>query len=352
MKENSFNFKFDKRLKKQFFSTVYFSKTTKILNKNKDISILQFTHFCDKKVKVCGIKEVIQLIKFCLPKKHLKKIEVYGFKDGDLVDSSQSILLIKGPYYLFSWLENIIDGILARRSSVATNCYELSKVVNLKNVIYMADRTDDYLLQPYDGYAAFVGGIRNFVTPAQIEFIKNNPSVNAGGTIPHALIQQFDGKLLDALFAYQNSFPNDNLVALIDYHNDVVDEIKVMSKKITNLYAVRIDTSKNLIDKSLPKKNVNYGINPNLVKLVRKTLDAYGFKKTKIIVSSGLNKQTIKKFIDQKAPVDIYGVGASLIERNVNFTADLVVKNDNHEAKFGRKLYVPLNQISKLKRYL
>ncbi|WP_342264238.1 hypothetical protein [Spiroplasma endosymbiont of Clivina fossor] len=47
------------------------------------------------------------------------------------------VLKITGPYHLFGYLEGIIDGILARRSSVATNCNEILKVSNDKPIIYV-----------------------------------------------------------------------------------------------------------------------------------------------------------------------------------------------------------------------
>jgi len=75
-------------------------------------------------------------------------------------------------------------------------------------------------------------------------------------------------------------------------------------------------------------------------------------KNTKIIASSGIDCQKIKRFQEENSPVDFYGIGSSLITRNVHFTADLVLKNNQHQAKEGRKLFIDINSIKNLKRYL
>ena len=122
----------------------------------------------------------------------------------------------------------------------------------------MADRTDDYVVQPYDGYAAYVGGIRNFVTEASVKYIKQFNNVKASGTIPHALIQQFKGDLPRAVKAYHQTFPQDKLVALIDYNNDVENEIINLKKSgIKDLDFIRIDTSANLVDFSIQRRYKN-----------------------------------------------------------------------------------------------
>jgi nicotinate phosphoribosyltransferase len=266
--------------------------------------------------------------------------------------------LIVGPYEIFGTFENIIDGILARRSSVCNNCDQMLKLITPQQLIYMADRTDDYLVQPYDGYAAYVGGVRHFVTDASIELIKNKKNIDVTGTIPHALIQQYDGNLNLAMQDYIKEYGAKNAVALIDYHNDVQSEIKLLSKDFNNLFAVRVDTSANLIDEGLvrtikdARNNMKlYGVSPELIKLTRKVLDESGFKQTKIIASSGIDVAKIKTYQIAKAPVDYYGVGSSLITRNIHFTADLVIKNGKAQAKTGRKLFMNINNIEKLHSY-
>jgi nicotinate phosphoribosyltransferase len=350
-------FKFDPRIATGYYSANYFNKSIKLVAKYKpnEIVCMQFVHFSKEPVKVCGVDESVQMLKTFLKKSELQKIKIYGVKDGELVMGKKPILLIVGPYQYFGQYENIIDGILARRSSVCNNCYQVLKLINTDQLIYMADRTDDYLLQPYDGYSAYIGGVRHFVTKASTALI-NDPKVTVTGTIPHALIQEFDGDLNRTMNAYINEYGDKNAIALVDYHNDIGSEIKKLAHDFKKLFAVRIDTSSNLLDLGLKRLKIDskdaYGVSPQLVKYTRKILDESGLKETKIVVSSGIDCAKIKCFQKANVPIDFYGIGSNLITRNIHFTADLVLKNDHHEAKTGRKLFININKIKTLTKYL
>ena len=135
--------------------------------------------------------------------------------------------------------------------------------------------------------------------------------------------------------------------------NDIVNEIKTIPNNLkAKIASIRIDTGKNICDKSLKKIPNNYGVSLNLVKLARQTLDANGMKHVKIIVSSGFNLEKIKKFIKAKAPVDFYGVGGSIVKINTNITCDLVCLNGKPQAKFGRKLAIQTKDLKKLNIYI
>lgn len=352
--EQKFNFKFNKKLLTNgFYTASYFLKARNLVRKYKpnEVVCMQFTHFSTEPVKVCGIQESVELLKACMPSSAFKKLKIYGRKDGEIAPPKTPILLIFGNYQDFGMYENVIDGILARRSSVCNNCYKMLQVITTNELTYMADRTDDYLIQPYDGYAAYIGGVRNFVTDASVSLLKNKSDVKVTGTIPHALIQEFDGDLNAVMHAYAKEYGNNKLIALIDYHNDVKRDIEAISKDFKDVFAVRIDTSKNICDLSLKQTAKNFGVSDELIKFTRKTLDANGMKKTKIIVSSGLDLKRVKEIKSRKLPADLYGIGSSLITRNVHITADLVMKNNRHEAKYGRKLFININNLKSLKKY-
>lgn len=322
-------FIFPRKIKKKHYSTRYFLTSQKVLNDNNPnvVSLLRFKHF-NHKVLVCGIEECLQLIKFALNKKQYLQTKIYYLPDGTLTTSKQPILVLEGYYRHYAFLENIINGILTRRSMIATNAYKLLKIIpQADRIIYMNDRSDDYHLQPYDGYSAYVGGIRQFVTKMQTHFLRHKQDFQIIGTIPHALIQQYKGNLVYAIKAYQKSFPKQKTTALIDFTNNCLKEIHLLQKGgISKLDYVRIDTSKKLIDQCLKKqKQKHYGINPKLVAAVRKCLDANGFFQTKIIVSSGLTPQKIQKLEKAKIKPDIYGIGQYFLQNNsLNFTGDLI----------------------------
>lgn len=349
-------FEFDKKIIEKLYSSKYFINTQKILEDNNlgDNVTLRFSHF-NNNTYICGIHEVISLLKFSIPKKYHKDIKIYYLEDGSLTNKLDPILIIEGNYKYFGHLENVIDSILSRRTSVYNNCKQIIETIGCERFIFMSDRNDDYSLQQYDGYCAYLAGVKKFVTDSQINLFKEDNEISVLGTIPHALIQQFEGNLLNALLAYQKSFPNNFITALIDYHNDVVSEIKNLKENnFKKLDFVRIDTSKSLVDISLQKEYKNwkddkslYGVNPTLIKLVKKTLLSNGFDKTKIIISSGIDLNTIKEYEKQNLPIDIYGVGKFCTTLTTFYTGDIIKTNNVYEAKVGRNENID-HQIKKM----
>lgn len=332
-----------KKLKRGDYSSQYFLKTKQILNNEKPkISILQFSILDDGEFVIAGISECVSLLKTILSKKVFNSLKIYGRKDGDVVHGKTGILYIEGQYKDICLFENVIDGILNKRIGIATKAYELTKYIKPnQKIIYMADRTEDYWSQNGNGLAAYIGGIKLFSTEKNIEYIKQiNKEIQAVGTMPHALIQQFDGNLFDACNAYIKSFPNQNLIALLDYRNDVIGALEQLKPILKNIYGVRLDTSKCLIDKSLENDSVNIGVNPNLVSLVRSWLDKNNFNNIKIIVSSGINGNKIQLFNQQIYVPDIFGVGGDFLNKTLNVTADLISLNGKIQSKVGRYCFV------------
>lgn len=335
-------FKFDKKIKSKEYSSKYFINTQEIFKKEKlgKNVTLRFFHF-QKNVCVCGVEECLQLLKFAISKQNLDKLNIYYVVDGTITNECEPVLIIQGNYKYFGHLENIIDSILSRRSSIATNCREYLKVVGSKKILFMADRSDDYLLQKYDGYAAYIGGIRHFCTKQHLELISDYKDIHYSGTTPHALIQQFGGDVSKAMVAYKKHFPKEKITALVDFNNDCVSEIHKLAHLNFKISYIRIDTSNKLVDKSLQTNNWKnnkslYGVNEKLIWLCRKELDKSKMHNTQIIVSSGLNLEKIKEFEENKVPIDVYGIGKSLLNINVNFTGDLIKDNNHYFAKVGR----------------
>ncbi|MEG2476341.1 MAG: nicotinate phosphoribosyltransferase [Malacoplasma sp.] len=360
MDKMEIKFTFDPAIKRGDYSSKYFLTTKKMLknNANSNDVTLKFFHFSDD-ITVCGIDECIQLIKFFIDKKDIKNINVWGKNDGEISQKNEPILVIRGDYRKFCCLENIIDGILSRRSSIATNCKKIIDLIGSDSMIFMGDRSDDYSLQSYDGYSAYYGGVRNFVTKKHVEFIRKCENVKYIGTLPHSAIQQHNGSIVSTLKSFIKTFGNSiNKVALIDYNNDCLKELDNISNANIKIDYVRIDTSSRLIDKSLIKTANNhsnkkqfYGVNHLLIKNVRNKLDDLDMLTTKIIVSSGLNYEKICDLIKKKSPVDMYGIGKSLLNIVVNYTGDLIKIGDKYKSKVGRSQDIE-QHLSNLVKYI
>lgn len=341
--QNKTKFKFDSRIKDGYFIADYFKKTVEILKnfKHDQIITMQFFQRHDN-VVLCGISEAIDLLKFASP--NYDDLEIYSLNDGDIINSKEPVLKITGKYQDFGWLEGMIDGILSRNTSIATNSKQIIDAASHKDVLNMLDRADNYLTLASDGYASYIGGFRLFVTQASLEYIDDKTVLQPSGTMPHALIQAFNGDTLKAADAFYKTYPNNKLVVLIDYENDCVNMATKIGKHFKEkLYAVRLDTSENLVDKFfinnkeyINQTNLN-GVSEQLVREVRKALDSVGCNHTKIIVSSSFSANKIKEFESKNVPVDIYGVGSALAKINIHFTGDAVLINNQKQAKFGRE---------------
>jgi nicotinate phosphoribosyltransferase len=59
----------------------------------------------------------------------------------------------------------------------------------------------------------------------------------------------------------------------------------------------------------------------------------------KIIVSGGLNAARVRAFEEEKAPVDVYAVGTSIVhDGRFDFTGDIVMVDGAAQSKVGREL--------------
>ena len=368
-------FKFDERIKDGFFTANYFLKINKIISQNLPNHRITQQWFCrTSEYKLCGIDEAIALVATFA--RNPKNLEIFALHDGDIVKSREPVLKISGKYEDFGFLESVIDATLSRRSSVATNVWEVLKVAKNKIVFSMGDRQDEIQTQIGDGYATSVAGISRISTDAQGAWWGGR----GVGTMPHALIQMCRGDIVRACKLYAQTFANEKITALVDYHNDaIIDALRAANALGERLGAVRVDTSANLIDRYFEraKAGKNDEFTPNLAKIrekirvnlvsnsgenfektsanlgfdfdphgvcvelifaLRMALDAHGFSHVKIVVSSGFTPQKIAEFERAKTPVDIYGVGTYLTRNDTcGFTADLVAIDGENEAKFGRE---------------
>ncbi len=264
-------------------------------------------------------------------------LKVEALFDGDRISPYETVMLIRGNASLFAHLETIYLGILARRTRIATNVRRVVEAANGKTVLYFPARFDHWAIQGGDGYAAHIGGAAGVSTDAQGEWW----GAGASGTIPHALIASLGGDTVRATNLFNQTYPEANLVALVDFDNDCVETSLQCARAMgSKLWGVRLDTSENLVDKSIVPVMGTFkptGVNPKLVELTRKALDREGFSHVRIVASGGFNPERIAAFETAGVPVDAYGVGSYLMQGSFDYTADIVQVNGEPMAKFGRK---------------
>ncbi len=301
----------------------------------------------------------------------------------------QPVIKVRGRYRDFALLETPMLGILSRGSRIATNVYDVLRAARGKPVLFFPARFDLHEAQAADGYAYdiavdrfnrdYEGKLRPFVsTDAQGDWWGGA----GGGTVAHAAIACFLGDTAAAMMAFAEFVPPEVArIALVDFNNDSVqDSLRVMKAMFARyaalmeagnkaeaqkyiLFGIRLDTSGNMRDVNVPPLGdpaLDFGVTPRLVFNVRQALDAaWGqwdlpssqvkmaqdyCRNVKIVVTGGFSPEKIIRFEKLVVPVDIYGVGSSLIRNdkttNTDFTADVVrVKIDGEWvdlAKIGR----------------
>lgn len=372
--------------------------------KNGDI-IVEMQFFTRRRpvTLVAGVDEALALLEECTGYFNeagefvntFDQLEVEAVHDGTFAayDGNplhvQPVLKVRGRYRDFARLETPILGVLTEASRVATNVYNVLVAANGKTILFFPARFAHYKLQALHGYAYSIA-----VQAYNHTFgTTSSPSVSTddqgewwggkgGGTIAHASIASFLGDTAETMMQFARIMPVDiPRIVLVDFHNDcVTDTLNVMQKMFTEfwrlqtagqieeankyrLFGVRTDTSGNMKDASivpLGDEQLDMGVNPRLVWNLRNAIDsAYMHwdlpldaleaagawcRAIKIVVTGGFGVEKITRFERHGVPVDIYGVGSSLLENssqtNNDFTADIVRVNlagDKWRTEAGRQ---------------
>jgi nicotinate phosphoribosyltransferase len=328
------------KMKAGYYADAYFNHTRDILLKNFKHPEVVMQVFQRNHAVLGGIDEAIAILKLCstaLP----GELEIRALYDGDEVEPWETVMTIKGDYTTFAHLETAYLGVLARRTLISTNVKKVCKAANGKPILFFPARHDHHLVQAGDGYAAHIAGAVGVSSDAQASWWGGTGL----GTIPHSLIAAYGGDTVAAALAFANWAPEDmNIVVLTDFDNDVIGTSLAVANALGDrLWGVRIDTSGNLVDKSLIDEMGDFdprGVNEVLVRKLRKELDRNRHSNVKIVVSGGFDINKITEFESKNVPVDSYGVGSSLIRGSNDFTADIVVTDGELSAKVGRKLRI------------
>lgn len=324
------------QIKAGFYTDAYFVRAREIVRREQVPPVVTMQFSGKNAGWLSGIDEAVAILKLCVD--DWSALTVHALYEGDRFEEWDTVLTVEGPYDAFAHLETLCLGALARRTRICTNAKLMTDVARSKPVILFGARDDVWCVQPGDGLAAMVGGVKMVSTDAQASLF-GGASV---GTIPHALIAAFGGDTVKAAQRFAETFEDVEVIALVDYDNDsaktAVDVARVLDGR---LWGVRLDTAETMVDKSVVPHMGAFrptGVNAHLVWTVRNALDAEGFGDVKIVVSGGFDLARIQAFEEDGVPVDAYGVGAALYEGRFDFTADIVLVNGTPESKLGRAL--------------
>ena len=325
------------KIRDGYYTDAYFNHTRSSLLANGRHPRVLMQVFQKKEAVLGGMDEAIAILKLC--SHDWGALDVHALYDGDEITPWETVLTIEGDYTVFAHLETVYLGVLARRTLISTNVRRVVEAAGGKQILYFPARHDHHRVQTGDGYAAHVAGAIGVSTDAQASWWGGRGI----GTVPHGLIAAYGGDTVLAARTFADWAPDDmNVVVLVDFENDSVrTSLEVARALGPRLWGVRLDTSGDLVDRSLWDEMGDFdprGVNERLVRKVRAALDAEGFEDVRIVVSGGFTVEKIRRFEAGGVPADAYGVGSSLIRGENDFTADVVLADGQPAAKVGRRL--------------
>jgi nicotinate phosphoribosyltransferase len=343
------------RIQQGYYSDAYFVYTKQLLEAENHRPRVTMQVFQKRDSLLGGIDEAIAILKLCSGHDEngtwvpgWDQLEVYALLEGARIAPRESVMMIEGDYSLFAHLETVYLGCLARRSLIMRNVTEVVEAARGKQIFYFPARHDHWLVQTGDGWSAHVAGAIGVSTDAQASWWGGRGI----GTVPHGLIAAYGGDTVKAAEAFARQYHHEmNITVLVDFENDSVrTALEVAEALGPKLWGVRLDTSEDLVDRSLYEELGGYrpiGVNPKLVENVRDGLDRAGFTGVRIVASGGFTAGRIREFEAKDVPVDAYGVGSSLIRGDNDFTADVVRVDGRPCAKVGRE-YSPNSRLERV----
>ena len=326
------------------YTDQYFNWARRVLEAEGHAPSVTMQVFQKKNVLLAGTDEAIAILKLCLADGYgWEDLEVWSLRDGDRARPFEPVMHITGPYPAFAHLETLCLGALARGARIATGTRRAVEAAWPLPVLYFAARHDHWGVQAADGWAAHVAGAAGVSTDAQGAWWGGRGE----GTLPHALVASYKGDTVAATEALARRVPESvRIVSLVDFNNDCVGTALAVARALgERLFAVRLDTAEDMVDRSLAGEGAGgdegetslRGVSPPLVHNVRDALDRNGFAHVRIVTSGGFDADRIRRFREAGVPVDAFGVGSSLIRGHVNFTADIVRVGSRLVAKVGRR---------------
>lgn len=236
---------------------------------------------------------------------------IYAPREGELIFPSEPILQVEGNLIEAQLVETILLNILNFQTLIATKASRMKLVAGAAKLADFGLRRAHGPAGYYAARAAVIGGFDATSNVLAARDFDLEPS----GTMAHSFIQSYDNEL-DAFrdFAMHRS---KDCILLVDTYNtlksgvpNAITVAKEMAERGEKLSAIRLDSG-----------DLAY-----LARQSRKMLDEAGLNDVKIAASNQLDEHVIKSLREQNAPIDLLGVGTSLVTGKPDAALDGVYK--------------------------
>ena len=227
---------------------------------------------------------------------------IRGYAEGELYFPGSPILSVEGEFQEAVLLETVVLSILNYDSAVASAASRMVNASEGRTLIEMGARRANERSAVAAARAAYIAG---FDATSNVEAGRSY-GIPTKGTAAHSFTLVHDSE--PEAFRAQIDAMGVGTTLLIDTYDIDTAVATAIEVAGTELGAVRIDS----------------GDLPVVVRAVRRQLDSLGATETKIVVTNDLNEHTIAGL--RGAPVDVFGVGTSVVTGSGSPAVGLVYK--------------------------
>lgn len=256
---------------------------------------------------------------------------IYACQEGEVVFPTMPILRVEASMIEAQLIETMLLNILNFQTLIATKASRIRQVSGDRQLMDFGLRRAQGPGGYFASRAAIVGG---FNATSHVS-VGRDYNVPVSGTMAHSFVQSYDDELT-AFREFADIWP-DNCVLLVDTYNTLKSGVpnaicvgKEMAAQGLELKAIRLDSG-----------DLAY-----LAKESRRMLDDAGLQHVKIAASNQLDEYVIKSLIDQKAPLDLFGVGTKLVIGDPDSALDGVYKLAYAHGKPRIKLSDSLSKVT------
>ncbi|NLZ57545.1 MAG: nicotinate phosphoribosyltransferase [Corynebacterium sp.] len=231
-----------------------------------------------------------------------------GYREGEIYFPNSPLLTVRGTFAECVILETVILSIMNADSAVASAAARMVTAADGRPIIEMGSRRTHEYAAVTASRAAYLAG---FSATSNLE-ASFRYGIPASGTSAHAwtLLHVNDDGTPNEAAAFRSQVDNLGVdtILLVDTYDITQGVETAIEVAGTDLGGVRLDSG-------------DLGV---LARQVRQQLDDLGAHNTKIVVSSDLDEFTIAGLRGE--PVDVFGVGTSVVTGSGAPTAGLVYK--------------------------
>lgn len=236
---------------------------------------------------------------------------IYSAQEGDLIFPTRPVLQVEASIIEAQLVETLLLNLLNFQTLIATKASRVRLVAGERGVFDFGLRRAQGPGGYYASRAAVIGGF----TGTSNVVAGRDFDIPVSGTMAHSFVQSYDDEL-SAFRDFAQGRP-EHCVLLVDTYDTLDSGIpnaitiaREMEERGQKLFGIRLDSG-----------DLAY-----LAKESRKRLDAAGLNYVKIAASNQLDEHVIKSLLEQEAPIDIFGVGTSLVIGRPDAALDGVYK--------------------------